>query len=380
MKKNFWNQPIAFSIGLIFLFLNIAFGSWLSRLPEVQTRLQMSEATLGLVLLSMPMGSMISTTISRQLLARYEAGRLAVIMILLFTSVMILPPLAPNPWLLSMLLFTVGLTHGLLNVSMNTAAAAAESQLEAKVVSSIHGMFSLGGFIGALIGGTFAKLGIALPIQMILIFSLAVLTMSWRGKPVWTFEASVSRERQPIRWPSRTLLIYMIIGVCIMVGEGAISDWSTIYLAKNLQAGPLIAALGFAGFSAAMATGRFSGDRIRSLIAPKVLVRNGALLSFIGLMLVVLVPLPGIVILGFTLAGFGFATGVPILFLEAGRLTPKNPGIGIAAVANAGIMGFLGAPPAIGLIAEHFGLNSALFLVAVLALTAAVLSHLSFKD
>lgn len=183
-----------------------------------------------------------------------------------------------------------------------------------------------------------------------------------------------------MRWPSKKLMIYMIIGVCIMVGEGAISDWSTIYLAKNLQAGPLIAALGFAGFSAAMATGRFSGDRIRSLIIPKVLVRNGALLSFTGLLLAIFSPIPGIAILGFTLAGLGYATGVPILFLEAGRLTPKNPGIGIAAVANAGIIGFLGAPPAIGLIAEHYELNKALLLVAVLALTAAILSHLSFED
>jgi predicted MFS family arabinose efflux permease len=380
MAKAFWNYPKALTIGLIFLFLNFAFGSWLSRLPEVQTRLEMSEATLGLVLLSMPLGSMISTTISRQLLARYEAGRLAIIMILLFTALMIFPPLAPTPFLLSILLFLVGLTHGLLNVSMNTTANAVEDRLKTKVVSSIHGMFSLGGFFGALIGGTFAKIGIPLVWQMAFIFSLAVIILSWKSSPIWQFEATISKERQPMRWPSKKLMIYMIIGVCIMVGEGAISDWSTIYLAKNLQAGPLIAALGFAGFSAAMATGRFSGDRIRSLIIPKVLVRNGALLSFTGLLLAIFSPIPGIAILGFTLAGLGYATGVPILFLEAGRLTPKNPGIGIAAVANAGIIGFLGAPPAIGLIAEHYELNKALLLVAVLALTAAILSHLSFED
>lgn len=380
MKKTFWNQPEAFTVGLIFLFLNIAFGSWLSRLPEVQQRLQMSEATLGWVLLSMPLGSLISTTFSRQLITRYETGRLAIVTLVCFTGIMILPPLAGSPALLFVLLFCVGLTHGILNVSMNTVANAIEDRLQARVVSSIHGMYSLGGFIGALIGGSFARAGIGLPLQMGLIFLLAMGVMYSRGRPVWHFQASISQERQPIRWPSQRLLVYMIIGVCIMVGEGAISDWSAIYLSKQLQAGPLIAALGFAGFSAAMAIGRFSGDWVRAHIRTKVLVRNGALLSFTGLLLVVLVPVQGIAVLGFTLAGVGFAAGIPIIFLASGRLTPKNPGIGIAAVANAGLIGFLGAPPAIGLMAEHFGLNKAMLLVAILALLAAILSHLSFRE
>lgn len=380
MKKTFWNQPEAFTVGLIFLFLNIAFGSWLSRLPEVQRQLAMSEATLGWVLLSMPLGSLISTTFSRQLIARYETGQLAIVTLLCFTSIMILPPMASSPVLLFVLLFLVGLNHGVLNVSMNTTASAIEDQLEARVVSSIHGMFSLGGFIGALIGGTMAKVGLPLPLQMAGIFILAAATMYWRGKPVWNFRASISRERQPMRWPSRRLLAYMIIGVCIMLGEGAISDWSAIYLSKQLQAGPLIAALGFAGFSAAMATGRFSGDWIRTHIPTKILVRNGTFLSFIGLMIVVWVPIKSLAIIGFTLAGIGYATGIPIIFLAAGRLTPKNPGIGIAAVANAGLLGFLGAPPAIGIIAEHFGLNKAMLIVALLALTASILSQLSFRE
>lgn len=379
MKKTFWNQPEAFAVGLIFLFLNIAFGSWLSRLPEVQQELQMSEATLGWVLLSMPLGSLISTTFSRLLIARFETGQLALVTLICFTGIMTLPPLAGSPALLFFLLFCVGLIHGTLNVSMNTTANAIEDKLQARVVSSIHGMYSLGGFIGALMGGTFAKAGIGLPLQMGVIFLLALGTMYLSGKPVWQFRASISRERQPMRWPTRRLLAYMVIGVCIMVGEGAISDWSAIYISKQLQAGPLIAALGFAGFSAAMATGRFSGDWIRSHIRTKVLVRNGSFLSFIGLLLVVLIPVKAIAILGFTLAGIGFATGIPIIFLAAGRLTPKNPGVGIAAVANAGLIGFLSAPPAIGLIAEHFGLNKAMLIVAFLALMAAILSQLSFK-
>lgn len=380
MKKNFWNQPEAYTVGLIFLFLNIAFGSWLSRLPEVQQKLHMSEATLGWVLLSMPLGSLISTTFSRRLIARYETGQLAIVTLLCFTGLMIFPPLANQPAVLFCFLFLVGLMHGTLNVSMNTAANAIEDQLEAKVVASIHGMYSLGGFIGALIGGLFAQLGIALPLQMGLIFLLAVGTMYRFGQPVWHFKASISQERQPFRWPTRRLLAFMAIGVFIMVGEGAISDWSAIYLSKRLQANPFIAALGFAGFSAAMATGRFSGDWIRAKVPTKTLVRNGTFLSFTGLLLVVLVPMKSVAILGFTLAGVGFATGIPIIFLASGRLTPKNPGIGIAAVANAGLIGFLSAPPAIGMIAEHFGLNQAMLLVAILALLASILSQLSFKE
>ena len=164
-----------------------------------------------------------------------------------------------------------------------------------------------------------------------------------------------------------------------MIGEGAISDWSAIYLSKSLHANPFLAALGFAGFSAAMAVGRFGGDRIRELFPPRKILRNGTLVAVAGLLIAVSFPYPGAAILGFTMAGLGYATGVPILFLEAGNLTPQNPGIGIAAVANAGLIGFLGAPPAIGFIAEHLGLPTAMFIVAMLALAAAIGSHFSLS-
>lgn len=378
MSTTFYRQPAAWTVGLIFLFLNLSFGSWLSRLPEVQRYLQLSDATLGWILLSMPVGALISTTISRSLLARFEPGRLAIITILIFTSAMMLPGLANSPWGLAILLFSVGLSDGLLNVSMNTAAAAIEGQSEVKIMSSCHGMFSLGGFIGALIGGTFAKLGIGIPFQMLFIFVLAFLTMAFRWSDLWHIQSNISREKHPFRWPSLKLTAFIFIGICIMIGEGAISEWSAIYLSKGMRAGPLVAALGFAGFSAAMAIGRFSGDRIRSIIKPRILLRNGALLSTMGLLLAVFGTHPSLAIVGFTLAGIGFATSVPILFLEAGNLTPNNPGIGIAAVANAGLIGFLAAPPAIGFIAEHFGLHQAFLIIACLAFLAAVGSHFFF--
>lgn len=378
MSTKFYQQPAAWTVGLTFLFLNISFGSWLSRLPEVQRYLNLSEAILGLVLLSMPIGALISTTISRNLLARFEPGRLAMIMVLLFTGAMMLPGLANSAWMLAVLLFSVGLTDGLLNVSMNTAAAAIEAKSKVKIMSSCHGMFSLGGFIGALIGGFFAKFGIGIPLQMLFIFLLALGTMAFRWSDLWHIESNISREKQAFRWPSLHLIAFILIGICIMIGEGAISDWSAIYLSKNLSAGPLVAALGFAGFSAAMAIGRFGGDRIRSIIKPRSLIRNGSLLSMGGLLLAVWGSHPSMAIIGFTLAGIGFAASVPILFLEAGNLTPNNPGIGIAAVANAGLVGFLAAPPAIGFIAEQFGLDQAFFLVALLALIAAIGSHFFF--
>lgn len=378
MSTTFYRQPAAWTVGLTFLFLNISFGSWLSRLPEVQRSLQLSDATLGLVLLNLPVGALISTTISRNLLARFEPGRLAIIMLLLFTGAMMLPGLANSGLGLAILLFSVGLSDGLLNVSMNTAAAAIETQSKTKIMSSCHGMFSLGGFIGALIGGTFAKLGIGIPIQMLFIFIIAAITMKFRWADLWYIQSNISREKHPFRWPSLKLTAFILIGICIMIGEGAISDWSAIYLSKDFQAGPLVAALGFAGFSAAMAIGRFSGDRIRSIIKPRTLLRNGALLGTLGLLLAVLGGQASLAIVGFTLAGIGFATCVPILFLEAGNLTPNNPGIGIAAVANAGLIGFLAAPPAIGFIAEHFGLDQAFLLIAILAFLAAIGSHFFF--
>ncbi|MEM6377277.1 MAG: MFS transporter [Bacteroidota bacterium] len=378
MSTRFYQQPASWTVGLTFLFLNMSFGSWLSRLPEVQRNLALSESTLGLVLLAMPVGAMISTTISRDLLARFEPGRLAIICVLVFTGAMLFPALAGSALVLAILLFCIGLSDGLLNVSMNTAAAAIEAKDKVRIMSSCHGMFSLGGFIGALIGGSFAKLGIGLPVQMLIIFLIALTTLLIRLPTLWHIKSDISREKQAFRWPGLRLMAFILIGICIMIGEGAISDWSAIYLSKQMGAGPLIAALGFAGFSASMAIGRFSGDRVRSFIRPRSLLRNGSLLSTAGLLLAVFGNHPSMAIIGFTMAGIGFATSVPILFLEAGKTTPDNPAVGIAAVANAGLVGFLAAPPAIGFIAEHFGLDQAFLIIAILAFMAAVGSHFFF--
>lgn len=378
-KQAFYKHPEAWSVGLLFFFLNVCFGSWLSRLPEVQRSLALSESSLGLILLGMPLGAMLSTTLSRYLLAKLQPGRLGLLSILAFVGAMVGPPLAQTGWSLGMFLFIAGLVDGLVNVSINTSASSVESHWSVKVMSSCHGMFSLGGFVGALIGGLSANFGLPLYIQMGMIFILALLVLGSRFKSLWYLPSNVSQERQPMRWPSLQLVAFMLIGICIMIGEGAISDWSAIYLSKSLHANPFLAALGFAGFSAAMAVGRFGGDRIRELFPPRKILRNGTLVAVAGLLIAVSFPYPGAAILGFTMAGLGYATGVPILFLEAGNLTPQNPGIGIAAVANAGLIGFLGAPPAIGFIAEHLGLPTAMFIVAMLALAAAIGSHFSLS-
>jgi len=374
-----YRNASSWSVGLIFFFLNLCFGSWLSRLPEIQGYLHLSDAQLGWVLLGMPLGAIISTTFSRHLLQRVSPGKLALISISIFTMTMVLPGLASTGLFLAILLFSAGLSDGLTNVTMNTAASDLERQSGVNIMSSCHGMFSLGGFAGALIGGLLGRFGIDLWVQLLGIALLCLLVLWPRRASLWDIPSEVSGEKQKMRWPSLRLLTYMVIGICVMIGEGAISDWSAIYLSANLGAGPFVAALGFAGFSAAAAAGRFSGDWVRKLVTPKVLLRNGSVFSSIGLLLSILVPSPGFAILGFTMAGIGFATSVPILFLEAAKLNPKHPGIGIAAVANAGIVGFLGAPPLIGFISEHFGMEKALGMLATLALIAAVLSHFSFK-
>lgn len=367
----------ALSVGLIFFFLNLCFGGWLSRLPEVQRQLGLTDAELGLVLMGMPIGALISTTASRHLMQHFSPARLALAGISIFTLSMILPPLAGTALFLALALFSAGLTDGLTNVTMNTAASDLEVQRGINIMSACHGMFSLGGFAGGMLGGLLARMQVSLELQLLGVAILTLVVMWWRKDTLWDLPSGVSGERQRMRWPSWRLISYMVIGICIMIGEGAISDWSAIYLSKSLGAGPFLAALGFTGFSAAAATGRFGGDWVRKRISSRTLLRNGSLLSLLGLGITVFIPVPGLAIFGFTLAGLGFATSVPILFLEAAKLNPHHPGIGIAAVANTGLVGFLSAPPLIGFIAEKAGLDRAMLLLALLAGLAALLSHVS---
>jgi MFS family permease len=174
--------------------------------------------------------------------------------------------------------------------------------------------------------------------------------------------------------PSGALIGLAIVGFIIMMGEGAIADWSAIFIKDYLNGTAAVAGLGFAGFSLTMAFGRFIGDSIIPKYGSRNIIQVGSALGVIGLALVIFIPNIYVAILGFAIVGLGFSCVVPILFSAAAKVPGIASGTGIAAVTTSGIFGFLIGPPSIGFIANELGLTLALGCVMILAGLAVVLS------
>lgn len=360
-------------IGLTFMTLSILFGSWLARLPEIQARLSLSEGQLGLALLGLPFGSLTAAPLAAWLLKRVPTGSAASWSTLVACTLIVFPPLANNIWTLMASLALLGLAVGTMNVSINTAAAGIEKAYRIRIMSLCHGMFSLGAMIGAGSSGLIAMADVPLLYHLsgvaILLLSLQVLI-----RPILLELPNEEAEEAAFAMPPRAVWGIALIGFCIMMGEGTIADWSAVYLTKTLQSNPFVAGLGYAGFSLAMAMGRFYGDMIRQVIPAKQLLLLGSLIGAAGLALALVVPVPALAVLGFSIAGLGFSTLVPILFSAGANAPGVAPGVGVAAVASAGLLGILLAPPLIGFISEYLGLRVGLALVVAMALFAAYLS------
>ncbi len=362
--------------GLTFFTLSLLFGSWLGRLPEMQAALMLSEGQLGLALLGLPVGALCIMPFAGWLTDRLSSGQAVTLSTLLFCCFFPLPAFASGPGWLFAGLMLIGLTNGFMNISMNAAAAAIERECQLTIMSICHGMFSLGAMVGAGSSGLIASAGVPLRMHLVTVALLMVALHLYLRPTVSQFPKE-SSGGSSFALPPRALLGLAFVGFCIMIGEGAVADWGAIYLTKVSDASPLLASMGYAGFSCAMALGRFAGDGIRQQFGQQRPVLLGSLLGAAGLLLAILVPVPVAGILGFTLVGLGFSSVVPLLFSAAANTEGIPSGTGIAAIASAGTIGFLIAPPLIGWISEHFGLPFGLGFVALLSLLAALATRIS---
>jgi len=258
---------------------------------------------------------------------------------------------------------------------MNATAASIEDKFHVRIMSSCHGMFSFGGMIGAGLGGIFAMLEVPIAIHLTSMSVLILLILLIIRPTLWSLPFEKAKASS-LTLPPKAVLHLVVIGFGSMIGEGAVANWGAIFLKESLGTTVLVASLGFALYSLAMAIGRFSGDHLRVVWSSKTLLTNGCLLGGIGLVIVVSFSTPWIALIGFILTGLGFSVVVPILFSLAAKTPGVDPSHGIAAVATSGIIGFLLGPPLIGYLAESLSLSVGLLFVAGLSLISATVAKL----
>jgi len=362
------------AVAAIFFVNGTATANWLVRIPAVQEKLGLSEGTLGLALFGVAVGALVSMPWTGRLIARVGSKRVTQIAALVFAAVFLLPPLAPNGLGLFAALVILGAGHGALDVAMNAQAATVERQYARPIMSSFHALFSLGGLVGAAMGGVIASRGVGLMAHLAALSLVVALLASRITSRMLPAGADATPEHASASRPHGALIALGVLAFCVLLGEGAMADWSAVYLRDVTNAGPGLAAAGYAAFSLAMATGRLVGDSLRLRVSSAVLVRLGGALAAVGLASGLAFESPWGAIVAFGAVGVGLSIAFPIALAAASALPGTSPGPAIATVSTFGYAGFLAGPPLIGFVAEATSLRGGLVVVVVSCVVVAALA------
>ena len=340
----------------IFLANGTGMANWIARVPAIQDKIDASKLEMSLILWGPALGAIISFPIAGYLLGRFGSRKLTIIMSLLTCVAVAAISLGLSVPTFFALLFFFGFCNAAMDVSMNAQAADVEALLAKPIMSSFHGVFSVGGIVGAFLASFFASRGLGLfPHLPLIALILSVLVLV--AIP-YLLPSEPKKSGSPVfAMPSKAVLIVGLIGFCALVGEGAISDWSALYMRDVLGTTEGFAAYGFAAFAVAMTIGRFLGDDLTRRIGAKRILVAGGLLAAFGLTLGLVTQTIFSVLLGFACVGLGLSIMFPIMVTIAAQQSPNNTGPAIAAVATMGYTGFLVGAPLIGFISHYTSLS-----------------------
>jgi MFS family permease len=368
----------AWIVRLQFYALGFGMGTWGVHVPSVRQHFGLSDARLSVALL-MAAGAAVSCL----LLASSAVERLGLRVILMVSGLAMCLALAavlaiPGEGGFVALLAAMavyGMGSAMFDVSMNTQGSAVEAQGGRKVMSGFHGMWSAGGMSGAFVVSLLHAQGIAPLHQMLLIngvLAVVMLASGWLTRPLMPQTASDDQPKSDDRrviWPQGILLTMGALACLAMVAEGAMYDWSTLFLQREVGVPATQAAMAFGVFSAAMAAARFAGDWVRTRLDPVTLMRASGALGVVGMGLAVSLARFDVALLGFALMGLALSNVVPVVFAAAAQVDPQRPTHGIATVSVIGYFGFVAGPVLIGFIAEQSSLRWAMGCVVLFCAT-----------
>jgi MFS family permease len=361
------------NIAMMFAVNSLLFTFWITRIPQIKTSLELSESELGLLLFFGPVGGLAAMLVANWLTARLGEGRLTLYSMFGAVLAAYLPVAAPSTYWLALGLFAVGFLTGVMNVAMNAVVSLLERRDGVHMMITCHGGWSLGGLVGSF--STSLIVGAQIPAwHHWLLLTLGLST--WALLSAWPSLQAIrlgGPAGPALVLPTRPVLGLALIGMLVMIGEGAAADWSGVYLAEVVGASDYFVGMGYASFTLFMTLGRFYGDTLTARLGGLRVVRIGTALAVGGLLLVLWPALPSTLV-GFGLMGLGYSCVVPVLFSRSGQVPGLSPSMGIAAVASAGYVGFLSGPVLIGLLAEHLGLQLGFGLLLLLTALAFGLS------
>jgi len=362
------------AISTIFFCYGLTFASWASRIPSIQSKFSLSEAQLGTLLLMLPIGSFISLPIAGVLVAKWNSFLVTRLSIILYLVSLVAISLSENVYLLGVVLFLFGLMGNMVNIAINTQAVSLEKEHKKNIMASFHGMWSLAGFFGAVIGAFMIGEEILLQYHYFIIFGTSITAAVVSFKYLIKSDLDEEEDKPLFVMPDKSLLLLGIIAFCSMMCEGTMFDWSGIYYKKVVEAPKNILGFAYTFFMISMAGTRFVADYFTSKFGVKKIVFFSGALNFTGLVILIFFPDKIISLAAFFIIGAGVSSVIPLVFSLAGKSKTMSSSVALASVSTMGFFGFLLGPPLIGYLASWLNLQVSFSFIAFMALCVAILA------
>lgn len=370
---------------LVFFVQPLAFGSWLPRIPDVQLALGLGPAGLALVLLGLPCGTLLTLPFAGSLVSRIGTRGAMLIGFVYYSLAVALPAFAPTPELLFVALMLVGSSLSFVELALNVEADVVEKATVKPLMTTAHGCWSVGIMVGSLCGAGLAALNFSASWAIMLVAAVNLALGLWVAYSLPVTDHAAPVEAAPKPRSSWSLPSLPLLGICafifgITMTEGAMADWSAVFLREVLNESKGTAGLGYSIFAMMVATGRFGGAALKTRFGMVGAARICGILAIIGAAILMGATSTPMAMVGFGIIGLGVSVGFPLAVTAAASLGDRPASTNVATLSFVALTGFLVGPPVIGLIAEHsdmrWGLGS---LLAVLLLSLCLSGNLRKK-
>ena len=367
------SRQSTYAVFAVFFVESAVLGNWIPRIPELKAKLELSDTGLGLCLLAIPSGTILGLLLAGRILESVGLRKGCQLFLPLWALLFVLPTHANTPLAFAASLVLCGVSLGLCEVAMNTAADAIERFRGVRIMSRCHGFWSLGSMVGAIVGSAVAQLAIDVKWHFGVMMPLLAVVGYVVASKIQTLEIASannahSEDASHFRLPSRAILLLCIMPLGIMSIEGAFIDWSAVFMDSVLSASPWVIGVTYAFFSVVMASVRLSGDMLADRFGAYAIVRTSGVAAAAGILLFAVAPSVPVAFLGAALSGLGVAIVYPMAVTAAARRPGASPADNVAALTMISFGAFLVAPPIIGFVSDWLGLRWALALLAPLAI------------
>jgi hypothetical protein len=353
------------TVRLVYFMAGIGISAWAVTVPFAKIRFGLSDAALGLILLAPGIGGILAMPLAGLCVSRLGSKSTLLLAGVVFGLMLPLLAIAPSPAVFTVFLFLFGAVFAMTDIAMNAQAVATEARSGGLLMSSFHAMYSVGTLTVAGVTSILLRLG-AGNVICALLSAAAVFAILAQRRFLQTKAEDPPADGAKFAWPNgATLLLGLCCFACFMT-EGAVTDWSTIFLRFSRGIGIASAFFGYVGFAVAMAVTRLAGDRIAGRFGKPMVMRLGSLMAGGGMILAVLTPYEIADVAGFALVGLGVGNVAPLVLSAASRVPGISPNLSVPAVMTLGYGGFLLGPVLIGLVANATSLGAAFGLIAVM--------------